>query len=205
MQKTRSEALFENWLEANGLSWHPVPTGPDKTPDFAVTTAPGVEIIFELKQIETDRDWNADDVHGGQVGAFVRERINRSKSQIKASSKRGKPTVLVVFNHYDPLQLSGTEDHDFVFATYGALTLQIGVESRKITGRFHGDGKSFQAKKNTSFSAIARLKESGRDGAISVTIFENVHAAVQIDYDALPPCFEAVRFDPPEGVISRPS
>ena len=113
---------------------------------------------------------------------------------MKASSKQGKPTVLVVFNNYDPLQLSGTEDHDFIFAMYGAYSLQIGVESRKITGRFLGKGKSFQPAKNTSFSAIARLKESGREATISVTIFENIHAAVPINYSALPPCFEVVRF-----------
>ena len=51
----------------------------------------------------------------------------------------------------DPLQLSGTEDHDFIFAMYGAYTVQIGVESRHITGRFHGKGKAFQTNKNTSF------------------------------------------------------
>lgn len=194
MQKTRSEITFEGWLNANGLSWCPVPTGPTRTPDYAVTVAPSEEIIFELKQIETDRTWEVDAVHGGEVGAFVRERINRSKSQMKAASKQGKPTVLVVYNDYDPLQLSGAEDHDFFHAMYGTHSLQIGVESRRITGRFLGKGKSFQPTKNTSFSAIARLKESGREATISVTLFENIHAAVPINYSALPPCFEVVRF-----------
>ena len=156
--------------------------------------APSEEIIFELKQIETDRTWEADIVHGVEVGAFVRERVNRSKSQMKASSKQGKSTVLVVFNDYDPLQLSGTEDHDFIHAMYGECTLQIDVESRGIKGRFLGKGKSFQATKNTSFSAIARLKESGREATISVTIFENIHAAVPINYGVLPSCFEVMRF-----------
>lgn len=193
MQKTRSEITFERWLNAKGLPWRPIPTGATKTPDYAVSL-PSEEIIFELKQIETDRNWEADIVHGGEVGAFIRERVNRSKAQMRASSKRGKPTVLVVFNNYDPLQLSGTEDHDFISAMYGAYTLQIGVESREITGRFLGKGKSFQPSKNTSFSAIARLKESGREATMSVTIFENIYAAVPINYSALPSCFEVVRF-----------
>jgi hypothetical protein len=69
--------------------------------------------------------------------------------------------------------------------------LRIGVESCRIVDRFHGDGKSFQAAKNTSFSAVGRLKE-GRGGDVSVTLFENIHARVPIDYDSLAPCFEVV-------------
>lgn len=194
MQKTRSEITFERWLSANGLSWRPVPRNSTKTPDYAVNVAPRGEIIFELKQIETARNWKADIVHGSEVGAFIRERINGSKSQMKASSKQGKPTVLVIFNDYDPIQLFGTEDRDFIHAMYGEYTIEIGVESRNITARYLGKGKYFQAKKNTSFSAIARLKESGREATISVTIFENIHAAVPINYDALPSCFEVMRF-----------
>ena len=67
MQKTRSEITFERWLNANGLPWHPIPTGTTKTPDYAVSVLPSEEIIFELKQIETDRNWAADIVHGGEV------------------------------------------------------------------------------------------------------------------------------------------
>lgn len=195
MQKTRSEAVFESWLDANMLQWRCIPPGSNRTADYAVTIAPGVEVIFELKQIETNRDWKDDVVHGGEVGASVRERINRSKSQIKASSAEGKAAVLVVFNDYDPLQLSGTENHDFVAAMYGGYTLKLGVESRRITGRFLGNGKSFQSNKNTSFSAIGRLKQSGREAAPSVTIFENIHASIPLDYGALPKCFEVVRFE----------
>jgi hypothetical protein len=203
-KKTRSEIVFERWLDDNRLPWRRIETGTGKTPDYAVTMAPGIEIFFELKQIETDRRWEDDIVHGGEVGARIRLRIHSSKRQIQSTARRGKPTVLVVFNDYDPLQLCGTEDHDFIDAMYGAYMLQIGIESRKIVGRFQGAGSSFQANKNTSFSAVARLrdesapvrfkKESGPD---SLTLFENIHAAVPIDYCTLPPCFEVVRFDAP--------
>lgn len=203
MQKTRSEIAFERWLDANGLAWRSVPTGPTRTPDYAVALHPNEEIIFEVKQIETERSWQADDVHGGEVGARVRALINRSKAQIQAASKRGNPTVLVVFNAYDPLQLSGTEDHDFLHAMYGALTLQLGVESRTIIRHFLGKGKSLQATKNTSFSALARLKESGRETQITVTLFENIHAAVPINYNSLPPCFEVVRYGPSEALRTK--
>ncbi|MET2825643.1 hypothetical protein [Mesorhizobium shangrilense] len=195
MQKNRSEGVFEGWLDANRLEWRPIPPGPSRTPDYVVTVAPGVEVIFELKQIETARDWKEDVVHGGEVGASIRERINRSKSQIKASSAEGRAAVLVVFNHYDPMQLSGTENHDFIAAMYGGYTLKLGAESRRITGRFLGDGKLFQSNKNTSFSALARLKQSGREAVPNVTIFENIHALNPLDYGALPRCFEVVRFE----------
>ena len=206
MQKTRSEIVFERWLDANRLPWHRIQTGPGKTPDYAVMVAPGAEIIFEVKQIQTNRRWKDDIVHGGEVAAHIRSRINSSKSQIQSTAKLGKPTVLVVFNAYDPLQLSGTEDHDFMDAMYGAYTVQIDIESRMIVERFRGQGKSFQANKNTSFSAIARLKDESapvrlkeESGPDSVTLFENIHAAMPIDYSALPPCFEVVRFDAPSG------
>jgi len=57
--------------------------------------------------------------------------------------------------------------------------------------RFHGQNKSLQANKNTSFSAVGRLKEE--QGSISVTLFENIHAKVPIDYKMLPACFEVIR------------
>jgi len=57
--------------------------------------------------------------------------------------------------------------------------------------RFHGRNKSFQPNKNTSFSAIGRLKEER--ASIRVTLFENIHAKVPIDYNTLPACFEVIR------------
>jgi hypothetical protein len=63
--------------------------------------------------------------------------------------------VLLIFNDRDPLQLFGTENHDFEHAMYGELTLTIEGDSGKIVDRFHGQNKSFQKRKNTSFSAVA--------------------------------------------------
>jgi hypothetical protein len=76
---------------------------------------------------------------------------------------------------------------------YGARTLRIDRDTREIVDRYHGQGKSFQTAKNTSFSALARLREVGRDARVIVTIFENMHAALPIDYASLPACFEVVR------------
>lgn len=117
--------------------------------------------------------------------------------QIQSASEKGKPTVLLIYNNLDPLQLHGTENHDFERAMYGELTVVIDRNSGKIADSFHGDNKSFHECKNTSFSALGRLMRHpySTDETLSVTLFENIHAKVPIDYDALPTCFEVVRFE----------
>ena len=75
---------------------------------------------------------------------------------------------------------------------YGDLTGVFDKNSGKMLCWFHGENKSLQPSKNTSFSALNRLRDHG--GSISVTLFENIHARVAVDYDALPRCFEVVRF-----------
>jgi hypothetical protein len=153
--KTRSEILFERFLVENSIAFRSIPVGSGRTPDYGVTLG-AVEVVFEVKENVTERAWGDDVVHGGTVGERVRQKINASKSQMQFVSRQGKPTVLLIFNNYDPLQLSGTEDHDFEHAMYGAYTLRIDSDTREIVDRFHGHGKSFQDSKNTSFSALGR-------------------------------------------------
>jgi len=156
-------------------------------------TLGGVEIVFEVKEIVAERAWVDDVVHGGTVGERIRQKINASKGQMQVASRQGKPTVLLIFNNYDPLHLSGTENHDFEHAMYGEYTLRMDVVTRQIVDRFHGQGKSFQRVKNTSFSALGRMKDTGRKATVTITLFENIHASVPIDYATLPACFEVVR------------
>jgi hypothetical protein len=59
---------------------------------------------------------------------------------------------------------------------------------------FQGRNKSFSQDKSTYFSALGRL--APRKGDMTVTLFENMFAAVPIHYEALPPCFEVIRFEP---------
>jgi hypothetical protein len=141
--RTRSEILFERFLGENGIPFQPIPVGPGKTPDYGVTLG-GVEIVFEVKEIVAERAWVDDVVHGGTVGERIRQKINASKGQMQVASWQGKPTVLLTFYNYDPLQLSGTENHDFEHAMYGEYTLRMDVVTRQIVDRFHGQGKSFQ-------------------------------------------------------------
>ncbi len=116
---------------------------------------------------------------------------------MQGSAAERLPTVTLIYNALDPMQWFGTEDHDFEHAMYGDRTVAIDLGSGRIVDSFHGDNKAFQPAKNTSFSALARLRESGRERAVTVTIFENVHAKVPLPYDSLPSCFEVVRVEMP--------
>jgi hypothetical protein len=86
MERTCSELAFERFLSKNGISFRPIPTGPEKTPDYGVTFV-GTEIVFEIKEIVSDRTWRDDIVHSGTVGEMIRNRINSSKGQIQAAAK----------------------------------------------------------------------------------------------------------------------
>ncbi|MGO9174037.1 MAG: hypothetical protein ACLP7P_19025 [Rhodomicrobium sp.] len=191
--KNCSEILFERFLSENDFSFYPIPVGERKTPDYRVTVAE-VEVVFEVKEIRAARPWSADKVHRSLVGKHIRQLINGSKGQLQAASRNGRLTVLLIFNGYDPAQIFGTEDFDFEHAMYGEDTFLRDRNTLEIIDRFHGHGKSFQRDKNTSFSALGRLKKE-RDGHLTVTLFENIYAAVPLDYARLPPCFEVIRFE----------
>lgn len=194
MTATRSEIAFERFLATNRVAFRRIPTVAETpTPDYAVTVGDS-EITFEVKEITTHAAWASEVVHGHTVGEHIRRQINAAKRQIRTASNEGKPTILLIFNAWDPLQLSGTENHDFEHAMYGEHTVVLDIESRKIVDAYHGQRKSFQRSKNTSFSALARLREhGGPDASITLTLFENIHARVPLDYEALPACFEVVR------------
>ena len=190
MSKTLSESLFERFLKANGIPFRVIPVGSGRTADYELTPS-GETIVCEVKEIQSGSVWNPDECHSSDVGGQIRRRINSSKGQLQTYARRGIATILIIFNRHDPLQLLGTENHDFAAAMYGDHTLNISARTGRIIGHFRGTGKAFQANKNTSFSALARLR-SQKD-SIAVSIFENIHAEIPIKYDLLPPCFEIIR------------
>jgi hypothetical protein len=190
--KTVSENLFESFLTANGIPLRPIDTGPERTPDYEITIG-GKSVIVEVKELsESSADFSATS-STRTVGEHIRKRISRASGQLSAASQQGTATILLIFNNLDRLQLYGTEDHDFASAMHGEHTVVI--RAGRVAGAFHGHNKALQKSKNTSFSAIGRLRQE-HDGSLSVTLFENVHARVPLDYGALPACFEVIRFAP---------
>ncbi len=193
MADTCSEELFERFLEVNEISFRRIPPGSEPTPDYAVKID-GAEIIFEVKEIAGNRQWKSDEVHGETVGNRIRQKIKGSKAQIQKSAMSGMPVVLLIFNNHDPLQLYGIEDHDFKAAMYGEDTLLIDRDSGQVLDRFNGKRSQFQFDINTSFSALARMRQQSANGVVSITVFPNEFAAVPIAFDKLPRCFEVKGF-----------
>lgn len=196
MNPTRSECLFEQFLELHEIAYKRIPVGPARTPDFKIKLE-GRYIVFEVKEIVSDTKWDPLAVHSRKIGKHIREKINGSKGQLHSVSKDGTPTVLLIFNAYDPMQLYGTENHDFETAMYGEYTLKINCETHQIVDSFHGNGKAFQASKNTSFSALGRLR--AEKNGVSITLFKNVHATVPLPYDLMPSCFNIVDVEWPSN------
>jgi hypothetical protein len=196
--KTRSEELFEFFLTCNHLTFSKIEEETSHRPDYLVE-AGTIKLIFEVKELTEDNNFGvvADPArpyirsHSRTVGDHIRRRIEGSRKQIQYGANQGLPSILLIYNNLDPLQLFGTEDLDFETAMYGELTYLVDRNSRQMSNAFNGKNQMLQEKKNTSFSALGRL--SDRMGKIEVTLFENVFSKLGLPFSQLPPCFEARR------------
>lgn len=197
--KTKSEALFERFLEANHVLFEKIEEATSPRPDYLVSIA-DLKLVFELKELAEDENFGvvADPAyphiktHSRTLGDHVRRRIEGSKKQIQYGAKQGLPSVLLIYNNLDPVfQMFGTEDMDFTTAMYGEMTVLLNKNTREASEMFNGKNQLLQKNKNTSFSAVGRLCDRG--GEMTVTLFENVFSAVQLPYALLPPCFGAKR------------
>jgi hypothetical protein len=196
--KTKSEELFERFLEANKVPFEKIKEDTTPRPDYLVSIGE-LKLVFELKELAEDENFGvvADPAHPylkshrRTIGDHVRRRIEGSKKQIQYGAKQGIPSVLLIYNNLDPLQMFGTEDVDFTTAMYGELTVLLNKKTSEASEMFNGKNQLLQKNKNTSFSAVGRLCDRG--GQITVTLFENAFSVVTMPYELLPPCFEAKR------------
>ncbi|MCX6632987.1 MAG: hypothetical protein NTW28_35780 [Candidatus Solibacter sp.] len=195
--KTKSEQLFETFLNANNVQFEKIEELKEKgayRPDYLVTLG-NLQLVFELKELAEDNNFSVDSSKPSTkiVGDHVRRRIESSKKQIQYGANQGIPSILLIYNDLDPLQMFGTEDHDFTTAMYGELTILFDKNTRQSSEMFNGKNQSLQQCKNTSFGAVGRLCDRG--GIITVTLFENVFSKVKVPYEHLPPCFEVRRVE----------
>jgi hypothetical protein len=123
------------------------------------------------------------------VGSHVRKKIAEARKQVQAGSNAGCPSVLLIHNDLDPLQLFGTEPHDFLAAMYGEMTLLL--QRGEIKDSFYGRNSRLREDQNTSFSAVGHLVDCA-DGP-RVHLFENVYARVPLDFPSLPACVNVTR------------
>jgi hypothetical protein len=196
--QTKSEKLFEAFLTANDVPFEKIKEDTTPRPDYLVSIG-DLKVVLELKELTEDERFGvvADPAYpqiksnSRTVGDHVRRRIEGSKKQIQYGAKQGIPSVLLIYNNLDPLQMFGTTDLDFKTAMYGELTVLVNKSTREASESFNGDNQLLQKNKNTSFSAVGRLYDFG--GEITVMLFENVFSVVKLPYELLPPCFRAKR------------
>lgn len=164
-----------------------IPETEAATPDYRISVG-GDDVFVEIKQIDQD---DAFGIGAGSrtPGSHVAKKIHQARRQLQPVSREGSPSVLLIYNNVDPMQLFGTEDHDFTAAMYGDLTVVLGKLG--IEDMYHGLNASLGVAKNTSFSAVGCLR--GTPQGPSVRLYENAFAKNRLDFDALPDCFEIVR------------
>lgn len=189
-RKTESEALFERFCGQHRLDWTPIPAGSGKTPDYRLQFQ-GCTVLVEIEQIESRTGFHSSGASSRTVGSHVRHKISEARKQLKTASEAGLPAILLIHNTVDPWQTFGTEDHDFVCAMYGELTVRL--TNGRATDSFHGRNAKIRRDANTSFSGVGHLKRVG-DGA-EVRVFENVYATHPLPFQLLPSCIEVVRVE----------
>lgn len=187
--KTKSETIFEEFCNLNKLRWKKILECNQPTPDYKVTLNKQT-IFFEVKQIDKDDNFTGS-VGTRTVGNHVRSKINGARNQTKAASREKLPAILLIYNNLDPLQIFGTEPHDFITAMYGEMTFNLSLKDHSITDSYHGLNQSLRENKNTSFSAIGWLHRTSEGP--SVQIYENIFAEYKLDYASLPKCIEAIQ------------
>jgi hypothetical protein len=188
--KTKSEALFEAFCALKQVAWKPVPTESDPTPDYCVTI-PEIGLVYvEVKQIDADSNF------GGRLGSMtrvvgdhVRAKISESRKQVQIGAKSGFPSILLIYNNLDPSQKFGTEQHDFISAMYGELTVTL--TAGRISDSFQGRNAMLRQSHNSSYSAVGHLCDV--KGEPQIQLYENVFAQIPIDFGRLPSCFSFQR------------
>ena len=164
--KTESERLFEQYLNANGLSFaHEKPfEGKSKLIDYAVLIN-SVEWLFEVKQAEADKTFNPD---GGCFDPHTSVGAKIEAGKKKFQEYNGFPCVLVLYNNGRHLAMF--EDFQIVSgAMYGKVGLKLpfdpktgfAVDAPKLA--FLDGGKMMRPywnePENTRISAVVVLRK----------------------------------------------
>jgi hypothetical protein len=181
--QTISEELFVQFCAANRVTCELVPTGKERTPDFRIRLG-DAEVICEVKQINP----NAEDVAeleelGSRegIGRFVpnrmRDKLKDVSAQLKAASRRGCPTLLVVYDN-TPFKMYAFHS-DVAQAMFGRDSVSVSVsgDAAVVSEPFFGGNRGLTPSQNTSVSALAILDE-GPHASLSLRVYHNPYALV---------------------------
>ena len=185
---TQSESLFQQFCEQNLLAWERIPESELKTPDYHLRFG-STTVAVEIEQIESLKGFNPGGVSSRTVGSHIRQRISEAREQVQVAAQSGLPTILLIYNTID--MLFGTEQHDFIAAMYGELT--VNLTNGKIGPPFQGRNARLRADINTSFSGVGHIWRQAT--GINVTVYENVYAAHPLPFTDLPSCIQVVRVE----------
>jgi hypothetical protein len=172
-RRTESELVFEAFCKLHALPLERIKEGTSSTPDYSVVLG-ATSIHVEIKQIDTDPAFSTLQLR--TPGTHVRAKINQARDQVRQAANNDIPAILLIYNNLDRMQLFGTEQHDFLAAMYGELTLVPSPGTSMLRGPFHGRNQSLREDKNVSFSAVGHL--CGSTMQASVHLYENAYAKI---------------------------
>ena len=184
--RTRSEELFERFCSENSIPFQVISTvGEEKTPDYELQVA-RYSIAVEVKQLDTENEpWKEGEVKSGSTtpGDHIRRKINKAGPQLRARAAAGQPSILVIYNNIYRGICIHSEPYDFLVAMYGLQNIVLGVPEvgpPYIKGQRFGPQRKMTDTTNTSFSALAHLREK-KDERLFLDVFHNAHAAIPLD------------------------
>lgn len=189
IEKTESEKVFEEFCDLNKIQWEKIKEGENTSPDYKAIFN-GDIVYVEVKQIDKDDKFS---VHSNSriVGSHIREKIKEARKQVQVGSNQGAASILLIYNNLDGLQMFGTQQHDFITAMYGEITLTFDKKENRFTDSYYGRNHSFSDEKSTYFSAVGflyRTKES-----VGIRLYENVFAKNKLDFSKIPDCIEVIK------------
>ena len=104
--KAEAEALFESFCDSHAVPWERVLVEKTRSPDYIVSLN-GQSLYFEVKQIDEDDNFKrSQGVSSRTVGSHIRQKILDSRKQVQVGAKLGAPSILLVYNNLDPMQLA---------------------------------------------------------------------------------------------------
>jgi hypothetical protein len=188
-----SETLFKQLCSSHGVPCEEIPTGPARTPDFAIHLA-GVRVVCEIKQIDPNNEdlLELETVSSGKTtGRFVpnrlRAKLKHVSGQLKAASVCGCATLLVVYDN-TPFKMYSTH-FDVVQAMFGAHSVTVSVPKEPdadpiVSEPFFGGNRGLTPRQNTSVSALAIL-DCGPLSERTLRVYHNPYASVVLRAELL--------------------
>ena len=185
--RTESELLFEAFCERHQLAFVRILEDIDPRPDYLLTLG-SVGIAVEIKQLDELSGFS----EGGRVvGSHVRKAIDSSRKQMKWAEQQQMPAALLIYNPVDyHFQSFGTEEHDFLTAMYGELTINVSSTTRRLGAMYHGQNAKLRYDEKTRFSGVGHMI---RADPPRITIYENAYAALPLPFDDIPQCIHIKR------------